>query len=799
MPQRLPRVQRARKARSALKPELAICGVLTCVLMNLPWQKARAEDTLHTPTGLTACGKLRPAGPRCLQLRGAPHVADGKLRVPISYLDSATGQPLPQQEYTLLADPSAGQPPLKATVYPQAVDLVLVVERYQQRLVEPSNHRAGSTLRLLKDSLGELVATVQKIPGSRVRMLHYGFDVLPLPTDAAAGSKDVDTALRTLDYQAHGGSSSSYVLNDALALGVGGLVRAAAAGRPRPVLLVVSDGKVANQLINAPLYQLLGYTAVQSGITVDIVGFAGLDEVQDGFYALAQQTAGVVRQPTSDQLPEALRALSLELAQQFILEFSIADLRSASPPRDLRIETAAGDRLAIPTLTPWPAPPALVKSPLPAVVEVPAGERSASALDILLTLSLSALGLLLLGGAMFVSHRVMQLRRGLRDPQRADRLKRETAVAWVVPLSGPTMFRTMALGPEGLSIGNDATCECYVPELSQSGLRFHIQRHAGRVYKIHCPPGSAITVAGERQEGTLTVHDGMQFGIGSVLFAFKRCLLDPDSAPSLSTNHVDGSAQYAAAVRAVGVTALALLISGCGTAVVSADLVSRRLPYPIAGYEQAEELGGGLPAQRVYSIIHTSHDAGRPHAVSCSIDVDPGIALLGFGPVPSRECGIAPPTEVPCEYRKLSPGQEFTCMLTGAGEYAVTVSRGPERWGIIRYNIRCAKTATPDPPTVAASSPVSEAPAVTTSPPAMTRRNLVAAIELSSFAQQEGRPFWELLLDSCHGLSAGESGKVPGRGAAVTFAVTRSVPCKVRVFGLAAEQPLHGRIVLQPY
>src|SRR6185436_14338259 len=80
------------------------------------------------------------------------------------------------------------------------------------------------------------------------------------------------------------------------------------------------------------------------------------------------------------------------------------------------------------------------------------------------------------------------------------------------------------------------------------------------------------------------------------------------------------------------------LLGSCGTTVVAADLVSRRLPYPSENYEQSEELGGGLPAQRVYYIIHNPADPSRTATVTCSIDVNSGIARLGFGPGPSREC-----------------------------------------------------------------------------------------------------------------------------------------------------------------
>lgn len=254
-----------------------------------------------------------------------------------------------------------------------------------------------------------------------------------------------------------------------------------------------------------------------------------------------------------------------------------------------------------------------------------------------------------------------------------------------------------------------------------------------------------------------------------------------------------------ATLRRLCFSLLCALSSGCGPATVSADLVSRRLPYPAEGYEQAEEIGGSLPAQRVYSIVHSPREAGRTAIVTCSIDTNPGILVLGFGPVPSRQCDRPHAIEVPCKYTKLDPGQSVTCTLSTAGEYAVTVSRARERWGVIRYNIKCSKALQPQPQPAADPEPATEVPAP--SPPRVVsvpgRRSLSANIELSSLAQQDGKPYWDLLLDSCHSLAAGDSGRVMGRGAA-TFSVAKTEPCKVRVFGLAAQQPLRGRIALQP-
>lgn len=533
MPQ--PRDRRAGRSRSVLHAALCVSAALACLALWVPGKSARAQSAEPPPPALVSCGKLRPAGPRCLQLRGAPRIEAGRLLVPISYLESASGQPVAQPEFTLHAEAAPELRPLQAVVSKQAVDLVVVAERYQQKLVERKEQRTGATLRLIRESLGELFAAVQEVPGSHVRMLPYGFDVQPMKDDAAGAEDDAGAALKALDFQAPGGGSS-YVLNDALAIGLGAFLRSADKARGRPVLLVLSDGRVANQVTNEPAHRLLGYAAAQAGVTIDVVGFAGADEVQEDFYALAQQTDGVVRKPDSGQLQGALRALTQELTQQLVLEFTLPAVASGSQPRNLRIQSATGDRLSIPAQKDWPItiPPPVINPPQPAIPES-AKERSGSGLDWLLAVGFFGLGLLLMGGTTATALRLSRMRRGT-GARPGSSLKHEPSVAWVVPLSGPARFRTFAVGSAGLSIGNDATCDCYVPALPQAGLRFQIRRSAAnREYQLYCPPGSAITVGGERCEGTLGMRDGMSFSVGSVLFAFKQCGLEPEAGRAAST------------------------------------------------------------------------------------------------------------------------------------------------------------------------------------------------------------------------------------------------------------------------
>ena len=467
-------------------------------------------------------------GAHCLVRRGIPEFADQSVELSLLRLDLQSGTALPPKNLTAEAQLQGGRLRLPMVVEaghePLAVEVVVVVQQ----------PRISRRLELIKEQLTRVANALTTLNGSEFHLLSYGGFVENLSESDGTkrSAKEAIAALKPLDAK-----TGSLVLHDAVVAGLNTLTQSATASRPK-ILVILSDGDntALDNSLAPGLWSLLGKTVKQLDLAVDILHLPAVkgDADNHGYDVLARSNGGVVRLVESDAaLAGQVTSLIQELQGHYMVRVSVKAAPEAvrSGRYKVQLRDTGGNPLmtdatflfaaaALAAAAPGAAPPPPSPSqsappPLPA-----AGSSSTE------SIVLGILMLLLIG---LVSMAVRSAFKIIRKPasRASGKHQRAQLVAWLVPLTGPSAFKTLEIPAAGLSVGNTSRFNLYVGMSESAPMCYQISYPLDEDnYCLFCPPNGSVLVNNIQRTEKITLTDNDELTIGDTRIVYKCCDLD---------------------------------------------------------------------------------------------------------------------------------------------------------------------------------------------------------------------------------------------------------------------------------
>jgi hypothetical protein len=116
---------------------------------------------------------------------------------------------------------------------------------------------------------------------------------------------------------------------------------------------------------------------------------------------------------------------------------------------------------------------------------------------------------------------------GKPAPRAVSKHQRLQLVAWLVPITGPSAFKTLEIPPAGLTVGNSSRFDLYVGIAASPAVSYHVAPALDQDgCCLTCPPGASAIVNGSPHIGNIVLSDNAEIVIGDTKIIYKCCDLD---------------------------------------------------------------------------------------------------------------------------------------------------------------------------------------------------------------------------------------------------------------------------------